>query len=115
MTFSNGLTKCETERLVMLAEEAGEIVQAVGKTLRHGYYSRHPMGSENNKAMLERELRDLKMVVAMMEKSNDISSSVVKLPRRGGVGWRKKFKYTHHQRLIRPWFCKTDGEDENGY
>lgn len=32
----NNLTPGEAERLAMLAEECGEVIQAVGKILRHG-------------------------------------------------------------------------------
>jgi hypothetical protein len=40
----NGLTPAEAERLALLAEECGEVIQAIGKVLRHGYESRHPYG-----------------------------------------------------------------------
>ncbi len=38
----NRLTPAEAERLAMLAEEAAEVIQIVGKILRHGYASYHP-------------------------------------------------------------------------
>ena len=37
MNNFNQLTPAETERLAILAEECGEVIQAVGKILRHGY------------------------------------------------------------------------------
>lgn len=38
----NGLTPAEAERLAMLSEECGEVIQIIGKILRHGYDSYHP-------------------------------------------------------------------------
>lgn len=38
--FSNNLTDVEIERLGLLAEECGEVLQLVGKILQHGYESR---------------------------------------------------------------------------
>jgi hypothetical protein len=38
MSF-NQLTDAEAERLALLAEECGEVVQVIGKILRHGYES----------------------------------------------------------------------------
>jgi hypothetical protein len=42
------MAEAERERLAMLAEEAGEIVQIIGKILRHGYESYHPEDSEKS-------------------------------------------------------------------
>ena len=91
----NGLTNAQSERLAMLAEEAGEIVQAVGKILRHGYTSKHPayLDGLNNRQMLEEELRDLLAVAQEMGERADILFN----PNRQGTGpWNKKKKYTHH-------------------
>ncbi len=55
----NGLTPAETERLSLLAEECGEVIQAIGKILRHGYASGSPLvcqtEAEPNRADLEKE------------------------------------------------------------
>lgn len=51
----NQLTPAEAERLALLAEECGEVIQAIGKILRHGYESRHPDGGPTNREALERE------------------------------------------------------------
>ncbi|MDJ0712582.1 MAG: hypothetical protein QNJ14_19525 [Woeseiaceae bacterium] len=40
--FSNYLDDHEAERLAILAEEAGELIQTIGKILRHGYDSYNP-------------------------------------------------------------------------
>lgn len=68
----NGLTPAEAERLALLSEEAGEIVQAVGKILRHGYGSRHPNGGPTNRELLEKEIGDLKAAVTMMVIGGDV-------------------------------------------
>jgi hypothetical protein len=62
----NNLTHAEAERLAMLAEEAAEIGQMVGKILRFGYNSRHPMGGPTNRQLLIGELQDLLAVVTLM-------------------------------------------------
>lgn len=55
----NQLTPAEAERLAVLAEECGEVIQAVGKILRHGYESSHPDGGPTNRRTLEREIGDV--------------------------------------------------------
>ena len=37
MEHFNGLTPAEAKRLALLAEECGEVLQAIGKVLRHGF------------------------------------------------------------------------------
>ena len=94
MSFNN-LSSGQAERLAMLSEEAGEIVQAVGKILRHGYESRHPKGGPSNRELLRKELADLQAVVMLMsEDTADIEpvcNSTVKRIR------GEKYRYTHHQ------------------
>lgn len=75
----NKLTPEEIERLAMLSEECGEVVQIVGKILRHGYESRNPFApaklgekSPTNRELLIGELRDIAAIVRMMENQNDI-------------------------------------------
>jgi hypothetical protein len=69
----NRLTPAEAERLAMLAEEASEIVQIVGKILRHGYNSRHPQDpSQTNRRLLDGELRDLIAVHIHMMSAGDL-------------------------------------------
>ena len=94
----NGLLPAEAERLSMLAEEAGEIVQAVGKVLRHGYESRHPDGGPSNRETLRREIDDLRAVVIAMEIERDIA------PSNNGVvkAWQKKLRFSHHQTERKP-------------
>lgn len=92
----NKLTPAEAERLAMLAEEAGEIVQIVGKILRHGYESFHPkdMTRTPNRELLAKELGDLEAVHDLMELAGDVTdltSLDLKQLR------DKKLRYAHHQ------------------
>lgn len=70
--FSNQLTPAEAERLAILAEECGEVVQAVGKILRHGFESRHPDGGPTNREMLMRECGDVYFAIAKLTENKDI-------------------------------------------
>jgi hypothetical protein len=58
-------------KLARLAEEAGEVVAAVGKTLRFGLDSENselPYGiREKNRVWLKREIEDLKKAIAKVE------------------------------------------------
>lgn len=96
----------------MLAEECAEVVQVVGKILRHGYQSYHPndltpvaaggetelvpkMGAKDNRRLLSDELTDLEAVVEMMFETGDLSH-----PRTGSAiseAISKKLRYAHHQ------------------
>jgi NTP pyrophosphatase (non-canonical NTP hydrolase) len=92
----NGLTNAEAERLAMLAEEAGEIIQAVGKILRHGYQSTHPLDlhGPNNRDMLQEEIKELVAIASHMDECGDILFAI-STPFHNH--WKKKLKYTHHQ------------------
>lgn len=91
----NQLTPAEAERLAMLAEEAAEVIQIVGKILRHGYDSYHPETPDvTNRDLLGQELIDLAAVETEMIASMDIA------PRQFGCigrAWQRKLRYTHHQ------------------
>lgn len=92
----NGLTPAETERLAMLAEEAGEIIQMVGKIIRHGYESYHPDDKDQitNRVLLRGEINDLIGVVHGMVGSNDLSPLTFY---DAETAWQRKLKYSHHQ------------------
>ncbi len=92
------MTEAEKERLVMLAEECAEVIQVVGKILRHGYESYHPNDPRRvtNRDLLINELRDIEGVMFGMSLNGDI-----KPPRIGsdpGKVWEKKLRWTHHQK-----------------
>jgi len=92
----NKLTPAEAERLAMLAEEAGEIVQMVGKILRHGYESYHPNDCDKttNRILLMSEIKDLIGVVGGMAQANDLP-----LIEEGDIefAWDRKLIHSHHQ------------------
>ncbi len=90
-----GLTAAEMERLAMLAEECGEVVQAVGKVLRHGYQSASPFGGPVNRVALEREIGNVRAVVGLMIDARDVRLGDIQHWQRSK---RAVFaKWTHHQ------------------
>lgn len=93
----NGLSPAEAERIAMLMEEAGEVVQACGKILRHGLESRHPDGGPTNREALETELADLFFVRLVMEAARDVSAESVNKKVRLLAVSKKKERFTHHQ------------------
>ena len=95
MDHFNGLRPAQAERLAMLAEECAEVIQVVGKILRHGYDSYHPDDAERrpNRQLLEKELVDVAAVKLAMESHGDIDPSLISL----SDVWRKKLRFTHHQ------------------
>ena len=99
----NGLTPAQAERLAMLAEECGEVIQVVGKILRHGYDSYHPdqQGTPpeyryTNRKALGNELTDLLAVAASLCRDNVPEGSLHDQDR----AWIKKLRYAHHQEEI---------------
>ncbi len=94
-----GLTPQEHERLALLAEECGEVLQIVGKILRHGYESYNPFDPEKktNRQLLETELGDLRLVVTMMTSGDDIEEGA--LANRAVLKSRKINQYLHHQQI----------------
>lgn len=62
----NKLTPTEAELLALLAEECGEVVQAIGKILRHGLDSWHPDSGMNNRSTLEREMGDVRAAMILL-------------------------------------------------
>lgn len=90
----NGLTPAEAERLAMLAEECGEVVQVVGKILRHGYESFHPHHpTVCNRDLLTMELSDVLAVVEMM----DCDFALIDAEEQE-ENFARKLEYTHHQK-----------------
>lgn len=56
-----GVTSAERVLLVRLAEEAGELIHAIAKTLRFGWTSSNPeiITGEDNRQYVQRELGDV--------------------------------------------------------
>jgi NTP pyrophosphatase (non-canonical NTP hydrolase) len=96
----NELRDDEHERLSILMEECGEVIQIIGKIFRHGYESTHPDDGEgpNNREMLETELGHIEFSKSMMIKNGDIDQSRIAQSKR-----KKRLKicqYLHHQSSI---------------
>lgn len=70
--FCVGLSDAERERLAILAEECGEVLQVIGKVLRHGYESRHPNGGPTNRELLESEITHVYVAKERMQDSGDL-------------------------------------------
>ena len=74
MSKANGLNDAQTERLALLAEEAAEVIQVVGKILRHGWESRHPTKDlGTNKERLESELGDMAVIVGLLAHHDEVN------------------------------------------
>lgn len=90
----NNLTPGEAELLALLAEECGEVVQVIGKCLRHGLWSRHPADPDGptNYDLLHKELGDVQAAVEMMS-LNARQIAVAKNDKLARIG-----QYLHHWR-----------------
>ena len=93
--FDNGLDKAQTERLVLLMEECGEVIQACSKILRHGYKSEPPNGGRVNLEQLEKEISDVMWVVQLMLTNKDLRPAVIEKESRATS--ITKPLYLHHQ------------------
>ena len=91
----NQLSPAEHERLALLMEECAEVIQIVGKIMRHGYESCHPDGGPTNRQLLEKELGHVYAAMGMMKDSADI----IMLPIREHAAEKrlKVRQYLHHQ------------------
>ncbi|MGE3757361.1 MAG: hypothetical protein AB7H97_06375 [Pseudobdellovibrionaceae bacterium] len=93
----NKLSPGEAERLAILAEECAEVIQVIGKILRHGYDSYNPFDDtkQTNRSLLEKECGDISAAQQMLANHDDIRLTAV-------AQWRERKlinvkKYTHHQ------------------
>lgn len=93
-TSFNGLTPAQAERLALIAEEAGEVVQAVGKILRHGYDSRHPNGGPDNRQQLETEIGHFIAATGILHAEGDIRETA--LSEATVLKVKTVAKYLHH-------------------
>lgn len=95
MEHFNALSPAEAERLALLAEECAEVIQVVGKILRHGYESRHPMGGATNRSLLQKELGDVLGAINILEDSHDIDGDAVQQATTDKL--RNVVQWMHHQ------------------
>lgn len=93
----NKLSPAEAERLALLAEEAGEVVHAVGKILRHGYGSTNPDGDPEvtNQGALTKECGDFLAALRLLTDAQDIDVDDVRSYM--ATKLRKVGRYLHHQ------------------
>lgn len=93
------LTPAERERLTLIAEEAGEVVQAVTKVLRHGYYDYNPFDENKvpNKEKLEKEIGDLVGVIQFALENADLSGA--EISRHSSIKMLNAAKYLHHNEV----------------
>lgn len=97
MKFNNGLTDAQLERLALLSEECGEVVQMVGKTIRHGFESFHPRDENqtSNRRLLENEIGNIIVALEFLVEAEDLSEDRITAAieaKKLTVG-----KYLHHQ------------------
>lgn len=79
MALIDPMNKGQVERLFLLIEECGEVIQAATKVLRHGWEGSYDNG-EKNRAALERELGDVLAILALMgEKNADIHLKAIRV------------------------------------
>lgn len=93
------VTQAEAERLVFLAEECAEVVQAVTKILRHGWTATDPTvtppKSYLNRLSLTKELGDLVAAARLMVRAGDLGRDEIEQfaeQKLGAAG-----RYLHHQ------------------
>jgi len=73
----NQLAPVETELLALLSEECGEVVQVIGKILRHGLESQHPDGGMTNRELLQKEMGDVRAAMILLCESAVTSKQLV--------------------------------------
>lgn len=95
----NKLTASEAEALALLAEECAEVIQVVGKILRHGYGSRHPadLDGPDNQELLNKELAHVHVAEDILVRSGRLKNSV--LSGYYGAKERHLSLYLHHVAL----------------
>ena len=93
----NKLTPAEAERLALLMEECGEVVQIVGKIFRHGAHSHHPDKPDgpSNIEHLMKEIGDVFHAVDRLVDAEDLDREEIELCQASKSVLVKK--YLHHQ------------------
>lgn len=98
----NKLTEAQAERLALLSEECGEVVQAIAKILRHGMDSVNPLlavpDDENpvtNQMSLEKELGHVICAMQKLRHAGDLSES--EIDRHADEKAGKIKRWLHHQ------------------
>lgn len=99
MDHFNQLEPDKLERLAILAEECGEVIQIVGKILRHGYDSQNPDAplAFTNQQLLQHEIGDVLYIIELLIERDDVSKESVEIAKEKKA--RKIRKYLHHQEM----------------
>lgn len=95
----NGLTESEAERLALMIEECGEVVQACCKVLRHGFESHDPTiasVSLSNREALEKELGHLRHVIDRMTLARDVNVLAIEGSKKEKAD--RISRWLHHER-----------------
>ena len=96
----NQLNAAEDERLAVLAEECGELVQAVCKIHRHGYNSYNPdqLNHAGNRADLEAECAHVLVAIRGLVNAADIDEKNMN----GEMDAKRSRlnKYLHHNKYL---------------
>lgn len=95
MEHFNKLAPAEAERIAILMEECGEVIQACGKILRHGYESYNPFSAirTTNREELAEELGDLSFSIDHIVQ--DINEDI--LVKSKTTRQARMLPYLHHQ------------------
>lgn len=84
----------ELEILACLAEECGEVCQAIGKVIRHGLASRHPRKANDNRTELGVEVGQVHAISQMAVELGVLRERDVMRGRAGK--WLTIAPYLHH-------------------
>ena len=101
LKFDTELSDAQRELFACLAEEAAEVVQAVGKILRHGLYSYGHGSGETNQEVLAREIGDLEYVVKRLIDGRQVDAMSISTAKHEKAA--KFLKYTHFQLDSEDW------------
>lgn len=95
----NKLTPAQAERLALLSEECGGVIQVIGKILRHGFDSTHPERGRTNRQWLEKELGGVEFAKSLLVENPHGGELDLN---REAIGWAfaekgmRCFQYLHH-------------------
>lgn len=86
----------EHEAIVLMAEECAEVVQAITKTLRHGFSSWNPFDPDRvpNRCLIAKEIGDVLAALDILVQEGVVAREEVELSRKDKLA--KVGKYLHH-------------------
>ncbi len=100
--FSNQLTDAESERLALLAEECAEVIQVIGKVLRHGFESHDPTKEAfrpTNRELLEAEIGHVRHAIDRMTRAHDVNKLTIRGAKEAKANRIRQ--WLHHQQESR--------------